>query len=299
MKKKWLAALLALTMAAFAGCGGGAGNSSSAPESSAPESSAPESSAPESSAPEEDAPAESAADSSAGGAVEKIKAAGKIVMGTNAEFPPFEYVEGNDVVGVDADIAAEIAKDLGVELVIENMEFTAALLAVQNGQLDMAVAGITVDEERKKSMDFSNEYVTSSQYIIIAKDSGLTADSLKDAGVIIGVQNGTSGDFYATDDIKGDPNTEEVARYKNAILAAQDLMNGKIQAVIIDELPAKSIVAANEDKLELLPDKLTEEQYAIAVQKGNQELLDAINATLDRLESEGKIEEFLIKHMGA
>lgn len=288
MKKKWLAALLALTMAAFAGCGG-SGNSSSA---------APESSAPESSAPADDA-AEPAADSSAGGAIEKIKAAGKIVMGTNAEFPPFEYVEGSDVVGVDADIAAEIAKDLGVELEIENMEFTAALLAVQNGQLDMAVAGITVDEDRKKSMDFSNEYVTSSQYVIIAKDSGLTVDSLKDAGVVIGVQNGTSGDFYATDDIKGDPNTEEVARYKNAIVAAQDLMNGKIQAVIIDELPAKSIVAANEDKLELLPDKLTEEQYAIAVQKGNQELLDAINATLTRLESEGKIDEFLMKHMGA
>ncbi len=293
MKKKWLAAVLALTMAAFAGCGGGAGNSSSAaPESSVPESS---SSAPESSASADDA----AAPSAEGGAVEKIKSAGKIVMGTNAEFPPFEYVEGSDVVGVDADIAAEIAKDLGVELVIENMEFTAALLAVQNGQIDMAVAGITVDEERKKSMDFSNEYVTSSQYVIIAKDSGLTVDSLKDEGVVIGVQNGTSGDFYATDEIKGDPNTEEVARYKNAILASQDLMNGKIQAVIIDELPAKSIVAANADKLELLPDKLTEEQYAIAVQKGNQELLDAINATLERLESEGKIEEFLIHHMGA
>lgn len=289
MKKKWLAALLALTMAALAGCGGGSGNSSSA---------APESSAPESSAPADDA-SEPAADSSAGGAIEKIKAAGKIIMGTNAEFPPFEYVEGNEVVGVDADIAAEIAKDLGVELEIENMDFTAALLAVQNGQLDMAVAGITVDEDRKKSMDFSNEYVTSSQYVIIAKGSGLTVDSLKDAGVVIGVQNGTSGDFYATDDIKGDPNTEEVARYKNAILASQDLMNGKIQAVIVDELPAKSIVAANEDKLELLPDKLTEEQYAIAVQKGNQELLDAINATLTRLESEGKIDEFLIKHMGA
>lgn len=288
MKKKWLAALLALTMAALAGCGGSGNSSSAAPESSAPESSAPA-----------DGASEPAADSSAGGAIEKIKAAGKIIMGTNAEFPPFEYVEGNEVVGVDADIAAEIAKDLGVELEIENMDFTAALLAVQNGQLDMAVAGITVDEDRKKSMDFSNEYVTSSQYVIIAKGSGLTVDSLKDAGVVIGVQNGTSGDFYATDDIKGDPNTEEVARYKNAILASQDLMNGKIQAVIVDELPAKSIVAANEDKLELLPDKLTEEQYAIAVQKGNQELLDAINATLTRLESEGKIDEFLIKHMGA
>jgi ABC-type amino acid transport substrate-binding protein len=228
----------------------------------------------------------------------QIKKDGKLVMATNAAFPPFEYIAGNEPAGVDVDIAAEIAKDLGVTLEVSDMDFNAIIPAVQAGKASLGAAGMTVTDERKQQIDFSDEYVKSAQYVIIMKGSGITADSLGEAGVIIGVQEGTTGDFYATDDIKGDPNTEEVARYKNAIVASQDLMNGKCSAVIIDEMPAKSIVAANPDKLELLPDVLTEESYAIAVKKGDTAFLEQVNKTIARLKSEGKIDEFLIQHTG-
>lgn len=228
----------------------------------------------------------------------QIKKDGKLIMATNAAFPPFEYIEGNTPAGVDVDIAAEIAKDLGVELEVSDMDFNAIIPAIQAGKASLGAAGMTVTDERKQQIDFSDEYVKSAQYVIIAKGSGLTVDSLAEAGVVIGVQEGTTGDFYATDDIKGDPNTEEVARYKNAIVASQDLMNGKCSAVIIDEMPAKSIVAANPDQLELLPDVLTEESYAIAVKKGDTAFLEQVNKTIARLKSEGKIDEFLIKHTG-
>ena len=232
--------------------------------------------------------------------LEQIKADGKIIMATNAGFPPFEYIKDNAEAGVDVDIAAEIAKDLGVELQVDDMDFNAIIHAVQNGKATFGAAGMTVNEERKQQVDFSIEYVKSAQYVIIAKGSGTTVDSLKEAGVKIGVQEGTTGQFYATgEDIKNDEASEDVLSYENALIAAQDLMNGRVSAVIIDKLPAESIVAANPDKLELIPEALTEESYAICVKKGNTELLDAINATLTRLIEEGKIDEFVINHTAA
>lgn len=284
--KKMIAILLAAAMAtAFTACSSGSGSSSSAAESTG--SAASEST-------------ESAQSSEAAGesALDKIKESGKLIMATNAAFPPFEYISNNEPAGVDVDIANEIAKDLGVELQVDDMDFNAIVPAIQAGKADIGAAGMTITEERQKEVDFSEEYVKSSQYVIIASGSGVTVESLKDAGVIIGVQEGTTGDFYATDDIKGDPNTEEVARYKNAIVAAQDLINGKCNAVIIDEMTAKNIVEENAGKLELLPEVLTEESYAIAVPKGDTALLEAVNQTIARLKSEGKIDEFVLTHTG-
>ena len=285
--KKILAILLSAVLAggALAGCGSPATSSSAAPESSVPSESI-----------SEPAPAASGEGTPN---VDAIKAKGKIVMATNAAFPPFEYIQDNVVAGVDADIAAEIAKDLGVELQIDDMDFNAIIPAIKGGQADFGAAGMTIKEDRKTQVDFSIEYVKSAQYVIIVKGSGVTVDQLAGAGVKIGVQEGTTGQFYATDEIKKDEATPDVLAYKNALVAAQDLMNGKCQAVIIDKLPAQSIVAANADKLELIPDPLTEESYAIAVNKGSTDLVAAIDATLNRLISEGKIDEYVVKHAGA
>lgn len=293
--KKILSAIFAATLCvSLAACGGTTAPSSSAASSTESASSAvsSEGSSDASSA----ASSEGSSAAAAGGAVEKIKAAGKLVMGTNAAFPPFEYIKDNVPAGVDVDIAAEVAKDLGVELVVEDMDFNGIIPALQSGKVDIGAAGMTITEERKKEVNFSNNYVKSAQYVIIVKGSGTTVDALKEKGAIIGVQEATTGDIFATDEIKADPNTEEVARYANAIVAAQDLINGKCSAVIIDEMPAKNIVAANPDKLELLGDPLTEEDYAIAIHKDNADLLEAVNATIKRLQDEGKIEEFLIAH---
>ena len=225
--------------------------------------------------------------------LDQIKEDGKIIMGTNAAFPPFEYTEGEQIVGVDAEIAAEIAKDLGVELEIKNMDFDSIIPSVTTGKIAFGAAGMTVNEERQKNVDFSIKYVTSSQYVILPEDSDITSpDQLE--GKKIGVQTGTTGDLYATDEIEG----ATVNPYKNALDAAMDLKSGKVDAVIIDKLPAETIVKQN-DGLKLLEEPLTEEEYAICVGKGNEELLNAINGTLQRLIDEGKIDEYLEEHNSA
>ena len=226
--------------------------------------------------------------------VEQIQKDGKLVMLTNAAFPPFEYVDNNEFVGVDVDIANEIAKDLGVELEVVNMDFDGIIDAVKSGKGSFGAAGITIKPDRQEKVDFSIQYVTSSQYLIIQKDSGITADQIPD--LTIGVQAGTTGEFFCVDD--NGMAEDQVKKYKTALEAANDLKNGRIDGVIIDQLPAESIVAQNDD-LELIPEPLTEEKYAIAVQKGNDTLLEAINATLQRLMDEGKIDEYVLNHMGA
>ena len=244
--------------------------------------------------------------------VDAIKKAGKITMATNAEFPPFEYLENDKVVGVDADIAAEIAKDLGVELEIVDGKFDAVIPSVQSGKASFGAAGMTVTEDRAKKVDFSVKYITSTQYIIVPKDSDVkTIEDL--AGKRIGVQLGTTGDFIITDEVEGykdkDGNPVKgvlqdtgatITRANNAIDATQDMVNGKLDAVVIDKLPAENIVAtqATTKTFELVyPDgSNTEEQYAIAVAKGNETLLEAINKTLQRLMDEGKIDEFVVNH---
>lgn len=242
--------------------------------------------------------------------VDAIKEAGKLTMYTNAEFPPFEYMEGTEVKGVDVDIAQAIADKLGVKLEIHNVKFDTIIGSIQSGKGSIGAAGITVTDERKESVDFSIEYTTSKQYIIVPVDS--TVAKIEDlAGMSIGVQLGTTGDFIITDEING---TEEgkgvlqdtgasVTTYNSAADAAIALNSGKIQAVVIDKLPAE-IVAGNYENLKAIElvyadGSNTEESYAICVAKGNESLLIVINEVIEELKANGKIDEFIITHTGA
>lgn len=243
--------------------------------------------------------------------LDAIKEAGEIVMFTNAEFPPFEYRDdNNEIAGVDVDIANEIAKDIGVELVIEDVNFDSIVTSVQSGKAAFGAAGMTVTDERKENVDFSIEYVTSKQYVILPE--GATITSIEDLdGMNIGVQSGTTGDIIIDEAINGTDEADPIIPnatsngYTSAILAAQDLIGGRLDAVVIDRLPAENIATVNADAglttTELLYADGTDttEEYAICVQKGNTELLDAINATLQRLIDEGQIDEFLVNHTAA
>lgn len=214
-------------------------------------------------------------------------------MGTNAAFPPYEYYEGEKIVGIDAEIAALIADKLGMELQIEDMEFNGIIAAVQNGSIDMGMAGMTKDPEREKSVNFSTPYATGVQVVIVNEGSEIKSiDDL--AGKTIGVQEATTGDAYATEDFGED----FVRRYTNGASAVQDLKNGSIDAVIIDNEPAKAFVEAN-GGLVILETKYAEEEYAIAVSKDNPELLEKINDAIAELKEEGKIDEIINKYIPA
>ncbi len=255
---------------------------------------------------------EDATETTGGRSLEEIQASGQIIMYTNAEFPPFEYRDGDEVLGVDVDIANEIANDLGVELVIEDVNFDSIITAIQTSKGDFGAAGISITPERQENVDFSIEYITSKQYIIVPENTDITYfEDL--AGMNIGVQAGTTGDFVVGDAINGTEDDDGNAvvgvlqdsgatskGYTNAILAAQDILTGRLDAVVIDQLPAENIVAANEGlkclELKYQDGSDTTEKYAIAVAKGNSALLDAINETLQRLIDEGTIDEFIINH---
>ncbi len=245
----------------------------------------------------------------------QIKESGKITMYTNAAFPPFEYRDGEKVAGVDVDIAEEIAKDIGVTLEVTDTNFDSIIPSVQSGKCAFGAAGMTITSERKEQVDFSIKYVTSKQYIILKNDSTVkTIEDLK--GMKIGVQTGTTGDLILTDEIDGYKDDDgnpvqgvlqdtgaEVARYNNAIDAAADLANGRVDAVVIDKLPAEMISKSREGtktiELVYADGSNTEEEYAIAVAKGNKDLLDSINKTLQRLIDEGKIDEYVVNHSAA
>ena len=215
-----------------------------------------------------------------------------LVMCTNASFPPYEYVENGEIVGIDAEIAAAIAEKLGMTLKIEDMAFDSLISAVQSGLADFAMAGMTVTEDRLESVNFSTSYATGVQVVIIKEGSDIA--SLDDlAGKKIGVQLATTGDIYATDDF-GEENVEEYATGNDAVLA---LTQGKVDAVIIDNEPAKAYVAANEG-LTILATEYAVEDYAIAVAKENTDLLDKINAALDELIDDGVIDAIVAKYIG-
>lgn len=246
--------------------------------------------------------------------VDNIKKSGKLVMYTNAEFAPFEYVAGGEVVGVDVEIAKAIADKLGVELKIENTTtFEEVFAAVKTGKGAIAIAGITVTPERAEEFTFSVNYATSTQYIIVPEDVEIT--KLEDlAGKKIGVQLGTTGDFLVDGEIKGstDDKTGEhikgvledtgatLVQAKNANLAALDLVNNKVDAVVVDELPAKLIVKNNKGlkaiELVYADGSKTDEQYAACVAKGNESLLKVVDEVLKELIDSGKIDEWIIKH---
>lgn len=223
--------------------------------------------------------------------IDLIKSKEKIVMLTNSEFPPFEYIgNAGRIEGIDVDVANEIAHDLGVDLEIVDMNFDFLIDSIKSNKGDFVAAGLTITPERQEQVLFSTQYVTSSQYMIIKKGSTLTPDNLKDS--TIAVQEATKGDFYATDDLE----CENILRFNGAIEASQALISGKCDAVILDELPARGIVEANQDVIDLFPTALTSESYAFAVQKDKTDLCNAINNTLKRLIDEGKINEFILNH---
>lgn len=247
----------------------------------------------------------------------------QLVMATNAAFPPYEYKEGNTYKGIDIEIAQAIANKLGMELVIEDVEFGAVLSGVAEGKYDMGMAGITVTDERKQSMDFSNTYATGIQVIIVNDGSSIKSlddlfifnekgdpTGLKNTDIKIGVQENTTGDIYSSsgidawgfNDLNDDDSikTDRVVRYKTGADAVAALKTGNVDCVIIDNEPAKSFVAAN-DGIHILEgdNEYAVEDYAICVDKGNTELLNKINKALDELKKDGTIDAIIKKYIPA
>ncbi len=215
-----------------------------------------------------------------------------LVMATNAEFPPYEYYEGDQVVGIDAEMAAAVAAELGMELKIEDMAFDSIIAAVQSGKADIGVAGMTVNEDRLKNVNFSTPYTQAAQVIIVKDGSSVTTpDDL--TGKKIGVQLGTTGDIYA-----GDIADATIERYNKGFEAVQALLQDKIDAVIIDREPAKVFVSQNEG-LSIVDEEFTVEDYAIAISKDNEELLTKINEALAKLETSGKLQEIKDQYITA
>ena len=268
-----------LTVAALAltACGGSSSTASSAAASSVASSAA----------------ASSEAASAAATELTTVEA-GKLTMATNAAFPPYEMTtDAGEFEGIDIETAQAIADKLGLELQIDDMDFDAALLAVQQGKADMVMAGVTVTDERQNVMDFTDSYATGIQSIIVKEDSDIASvDDL--AGKKIGTQRGTTGYLYCSDDF-GD---ENVVAYDNGLTAVQMLNNGQVDCVVIDNAPAKEFIAANPG-LKLLDTAYVEESYAIGVGKGNTELKDAINTALEELKADGTLQSIVDKYITA
>ncbi len=219
---------------------------------------------------------------------------GKLIMSTNAAFPPYEMTtDSGEFEGIDIETAQAIADKLGLELQIDDMDFDAALLAVQQGKSDMVMAGVTVTDERQNVMDFTDSYATGIQSIIVKEDSDIASvDDL--AGKKIGTQRGTTGYLYCSDDF-GD---ENVVAYDDGLTAVQMLNNGQVDCVVIDNAPAKEFIAANPG-LKLLDTAYVEESYAIGIGKGNTKLKDAINTALEELKADGTLQAIVDKYITA
>ena len=234
-----------------------------------------------------------ASTSAAAGELTTVEA-GKLTMATNATFPPYEMTtDSGDIEGIDVDTAKAIAEKLGLELQIDDMDFDAALLSVQQGKADIAMAGITVTDERKAVMAFSDSYATGIQSIIVPEGSDIASpDDL--AGKKIGTQRGTTGYIYCTDDFGED----SVVAYDNGLTAVQALNNGQVDAVVIDNAPAKEYVAANPG-LKVLETSYAEEDYAIGMSKDNTALVEAVNAALEELKADGTLQSIVDKYINA
>ena len=231
--------------------------------------------------------------STTGSAAEESQNAGKdtLVMATNATFPPYEYVDGEEYKGIDIEISQAIADDLGMKLQVDDMDFDSIIPAITTGKADMSLAGMTVTEDRKKNVNFSDSYATGVQVIIVPEDSDITGpDDLSDK--LIGVQQGTTGDIYSTDDF-GDDNVE---RFNKGMEAVQALQQGKIDAVIIDNQPAKTFVEENEG-LKILETSYVEEDYALAIKKGNDDLVKKVNDAIKELKEDGTFDKIVAKYI--
>lgn len=217
-----------------------------------------------------------------------------LVMGTEAFFPPYEYVDDNgEIVGIDVEIAKAVADKLGMELEIKDMKFDSLLTAVQGGSIDIALAGITVTDERKLSVDFSDTYATGIQVVIVKENSAIkTIDDLE--GKKIGVQAGTTGDIYCTDDF----GQENVKQYDNGALAVAALNNDQVDCVVIDNEPAKNFVKGNAG-LKILETEYAVEDYAAAISKDNTELTENFNKALKELKDSGELAKIINKYIPA
>ena len=288
---KKLAALgltAALSLSLLAACGGG---------NEPAETPAPETETPAAETPAEETPA-------ATGEFTTIEE-GKLIMSTNATFPPYEMVadgegvNGSGFEGIDVEIAYALADKLGLELVIDDMDFDAALMAVQNNSADMMLAGLSYSEERDEVVDFSDPYATGVQVVIVKEGSGVTMDNLGE--YMIGTQRGTTGFIYASDTPEnGGYGEDHVIAYDSGVTAVQELINGTIDAVIIDKQPAEAYVAANPDAgLTILDGNWVEEDYCLAVDEGNTALLDALNTAMNELKSDGTLDAIVATYITA
>ncbi len=224
----------------------------------------------------------------------------KVIVGTEAGFAPYEYMKGNEVVGIDMDIAKAIADDMGKELEIKNMDFDGALAAVASGKVDFVAAGVSVDEKRLQTMDFSHEYVNSTEVIVVNGENPAVTPAAAEVegadldGKVVAVQQGNIADIWVSNEEKCKP--KEVKRYTKFAQAAEDLKNNKVDCIVMDQYPAEELVASN-GTLKILDGVLFEDKYAVAVKKGNKELLDQINKVIDKLIKDGKIDEFTANHV--
>ena len=286
--KKFMTLLLALAMVlSLAACGGGDKPAGDAGDSAPAGTSDPADSS---------APADSGTDAPAFTTVEE----GKLHMSTNAAFPPYEMTtDAGGFEGIDVEVAAAIAEKLGLELVVDDMGFDAALTAVQTGQSDIAMAGITVNEDRLKVMDFSDSYATGVQVVIVKEGSPIaTVDDLANAEMI-GTQKATTGYIYCSAPVEEDGYGEDhVTAFDTGALAVMALVNGQVDAVVIDNEPAKAFVAANEG-LKILDTEFAVEDYAIGFAKGNDALKEAVNAAMAELKADGTFQEIVDRYITA
>ncbi|MFR1911036.1 MULTISPECIES: amino acid ABC transporter substrate-binding protein [unclassified Faecalibacterium] len=273
-RRSFLAAAgLSVAALALTACGGSSASTASSVASSA-------------------ASSEAASTSAAAGELTTVEA-GKLTMATNAAFPPYEMTtDAGEFEGIDIETAQAIADKLGLELQIDDMDFDAALLSVQQGKADIVMAGVTVTDERKAVMDFSDSYATGIQSIIVPEGSDIASpDDL--AGKKIGTQRGTTGYIYCSDDF-GD---ENVVAYDDGLTAVQALNNGQVDAVVIDNAPAQEFIAANPG-LKILDTSYAEEDYAIGMAK-NSPLEDAVNSVLEELKADGTLQAIVDKYITA
>ena len=290
--KKLVAVLLAGAMCfSLAACGSGAADETVTSDAEA----AVEETTDETEAAEDETAAadtEEAADTAAAGEV-TTATEGVLTMGTNAAFPPYEYYEGDAIVGIDAEVAQAIAEKLGLTLEIVDMDFGSIITAVQTGKVDVGIAGMTVEPDRLENVDFTDSYATGVQVVIVPEGSEIASvDDLE--GKLIGVQESTTGWQYCTEDY-GD---ENVIPYPNGATAVQALMDGKVDCVVIDQQPALSFVEANEG-LTILDTEYAVEDYASVVSKDNTGLKDAINTALNELIEDGTVQGILDKYISA
>lgn len=224
---------------------------------------------------------------------------GTLTMSTNAEFEPFEYKEDGNIVGIDVEIANKIAEKLNLELNINDVAFDSLIMELQTNKCDFVAAGMTVTPDREKNVDFSEPYFNASQAIIVPTGSDIKSPEDLN-GKTVGVQQGTTGDTYCTnEDGSSEVKVGSVKRYNKGADAISDLISGRIDAVVIDDFPATKFIQKNPDKIVKLDDSLTTEEYAIAVQKDNTALLEQINSVLNEMKSSGELDQIIDNYQSA